>query len=145
MRTPAHSCPAEVRSAADLGSDGRQLQTDSTVSITRDASQQCESCVQVAKAAPATADVLSEQIEGAAQRVAEEAPKAADRATKQIEVRTLGVTSPSFAAQSNNSCSCTLDLPSKPGRSMPHNCEKGAILLLAVSQILTALDMLHIT
>jgi cell division septum initiation protein DivIVA len=46
--------------------------------------------VQVAKAAPATADVLSEQIEGAAQRVAEEAPKAADRATKQIEVRSNG-------------------------------------------------------
>ena len=43
--------------------------------------------VQVAKAAPATADVLSKNIENAAERAAQEAPKIADRATEQIEVR----------------------------------------------------------
>ena len=41
----------------------------------------------MAKAAPATADVLSANIENAAKRAAEEAPKLADRATEQIEVR----------------------------------------------------------
>ena len=41
---------------------------------------------QVAKAAPSTADVLSENIENVAKRAAEEAPKIADRATEQIEV-----------------------------------------------------------
>ena len=45
--------------------------------------------VQVAKAAPATADVLSKNIENAAERAAQEAPKIADRATEQIEVRQL--------------------------------------------------------
>ena len=42
---------------------------------------------QVAKAAPATADVLSANIENAAERAAIEAPKLADRATEQIEAR----------------------------------------------------------
>ncbi len=46
-------------------------------------------CKQVAKAAPSTADVLSENIENVAKRAAEEAPKIADRATEQIEVCSL--------------------------------------------------------